>query len=78
MRDFFRMFIRMAMILFLVAGCVQNIYYLGELSKNSNAHQSRNDGYSNNVVDFDDFEETPSSQLDYEEEELLEHNRMTY
>ena len=39
MRDFLRFILRIFMILFLVVGCVQNVYYFGELTKNaSNTH----------------------------------------
>ena len=38
MRELLRVGLRFIMILFLVAGCVQNVYYFGELAKN-------NDGY---------------------------------
>ena len=77
MRDFFRMAIRMVMILFLVAGCVHNIYYLGELSKNhtNTKHYQHYDRYGNPISSIE-VEEVPSYQTSYEEEEEFpEYNR---
>ena len=82
MRDFFRMAIRMVMVLFLVAGCVNNIYYLGELTKNSHNSYHNYNGYGynnrNNYVDVEEVEEVqgnPEDTAPTQEEEYPDYNR---
>ena len=47
-RDFFRWFIRLILIIFLMAGCCESFYYLGDMSKDSsNSYQKhRNNRYN--------------------------------
>lgn len=72
MREFTRIVLRVAMVLFLMVGCVQNVYYLGELTKNNtntHHHYNRYGGYST-TVDLDEVEEvTPTSTEQQEQEE---------
>lgn len=42
MRELLRVGLRFIMILFLVVGCVQNVYYMGELAKHNEYEYSRN------------------------------------
>lgn len=42
MRELLRVGLRFIMILFLVVGCVQNVYYMGELAKHEGYGYSRN------------------------------------
>lgn len=83
MRDFFRMAIRMIMVIFLVAGCVQNIYYLGEITKNAHSYNGYGNYRYNNRNNFQDVEEieeieevpADTSQVTDYEDEYLEYNR---
>ena len=84
MREFTRMVLRLAMVIFLVAGCVENVYYLGELTKNAHNTSygySRNSYYNRNntYVDAEEIEEVPAdtSQVTDYEDEYSEYNRQT-
>ena len=84
MREFTRMALRLAMVIFLVAGCVENVYYLGELTKNAHNTSygySRNSYYNRNntYVDAEEIEEVPAdtSQVTDYEDEYSEYNRQT-
>lgn len=83
MRDFFRMAIRVVMVLFLVVGCVQNVYYLGELSKNANTYHGYNSSYRYNntskYIDADEIEEVEEDPVEYDaqEDEYSDYNQQT-
>ena len=51
MRELLRVGLRFIMILFLVVGCVQNVYYMGELAKN-NEYERYKDNYK--PIHYDD------------------------
>lgn len=85
MREFTRMVLRLAMVIFLVAGCVENVYYLGELTKNSNYNDYHSYGnrYGNSTYDdvdeIEEIEEVPSdtSQIVTYEDEYPDYNSGT-
>ena len=51
MRELLRVGLRFVMIMFLVVGCVQNVYYMGELAKN-NEYERYRDNYK--PIHYDD------------------------
>ncbi len=81
MREFTRMVLRLAMVIFLVAGCVENVYYLGELTKNSNYNGYHS--YGNSTYQYTDeieeIEEVPNdtSQIVTYEDEYPDYNSGT-
>jgi hypothetical protein len=84
MRDFTRITLRLLLIGFLVVGCVHNVWYLGELTKNAHNTSygySRNSYYNRNntYVDAEEIEEVPAdtSQVTDYEDEYPEYNRQT-
>ena len=80
MREFTRMALRLLMVIFLVAGCVENVYYLGELTKNSNynSYHSYSNRYNNNTYqDAEEIEEIEEVQGDPIENEQQYYDRST-
>jgi hypothetical protein len=85
MRGFTRMALRLAMVIFLVVGCVENVYYFGELTKNSNYNSYNRYGnrYGNTIYEdadeIEEIEEVPSdtSQIVTYEDEYPDYNRGT-
>ena len=76
MREFTRITLRILMVIFLLVGCGNNIYYLGKIAKKHDAHKPYNyrSPYYSEPIDTDE----PIEDLEtttYEEEEFPEYNR---
>lgn len=63
MRDFTRIALRVLMVLFLMAGCVNNIHYLGQLAKK---HDNR--------VEYRNTYRSPYYSEPIEDDETIEYN----
>ena len=80
MRDFFRLILRIFMILFLVVGCVQNVYYFGELTKNTSNPHRKYGGYgyygNRNTTEKEYEDKQTTSDTDgYDDVPYPEYNR---
>ena len=82
MRDFTRITLRVLMILFLLVGCGNNIYYLGKIAKKHDTYRPYNyyrSPYYSEPIDTDEYieevEEDTTQVTTYEEEEFPDYNR---
>jgi hypothetical protein len=78
MRGFTRMALRLAMVIFLVVGCVENVYYFGELTKNSTYGGYNNYGSGNYYNRSSTYQNTDEiEEIEEVEDEYPDYNRST-